>query len=96
MKKQRKSQKDKKAQETQWLEGMPKSQERVITKIKWACPSKAMKKQIKEEQQKKRWKTQTVELVIITHVDNISVQKKTSFSQTKPQAFSRALHFGNP
>jgi hypothetical protein len=35
-------------------------------------------------------------LFIIIHVDKISVQKETSFSQTKPRAVSRALHFGNP
>jgi hypothetical protein len=34
-------------------------------------------------------------LLIIIHADKISVQKETSFSQTKPRAFSRALHFGN-
>jgi hypothetical protein len=44
---------------------MPKSQERVITKIKWVCPNKAMKKQIKEERQKKIWKTQRVKLLIV-------------------------------
>jgi len=36
--------KGKRAQETQMLGGMPKSQEKVITKIKWVCSSKAMKK----------------------------------------------------
>jgi hypothetical protein len=49
------SRKGKRAQETQWLEGMPKSQEKVITKIKWVCPRKAMKKekrQIKGKRQK--------------------------------------------
>ena len=65
MKKPWDSRKGKRAQETQWLGGMPKSQERVITKIKWVCPSKAMKKQIKEEWQKKRWMTQRVELLIV-------------------------------
>jgi len=48
--------------------GMPKSQERVITKIKWVCLRKAGKKRngwIKEEQQKKRRMTQRVELLIV-------------------------------
>ena len=36
--------KGKRAQETQMLRGMPKSQEKVITKIKWVCSSKAMKR----------------------------------------------------
>jgi len=36
--------KGKRAQEIQMLGGMPKSQEKVITKIKWVCSSKAMKK----------------------------------------------------
>jgi len=36
--------KGKEAQETQMLGGMPKSQEKVITKIKWVGPKKAMKK----------------------------------------------------
>jgi len=36
--------KGKRAQETQMLGGMLKSQEKVITKIKWVCSSKAMKK----------------------------------------------------
>ena len=46
--------------------GMPKSQERVTTKIKWVYPRKVMKKKglIKEKRQKKRWKTQRVELLI--------------------------------
>jgi len=36
--------KGKRAQETQMLGGMPKSQEKVITKIKWVCSSKVMEK----------------------------------------------------
>jgi hypothetical protein len=35
-------------------------------------------------------------LLIIIHDDKMNVQKKANFSQTKPQAFSRALHFENP
>ena len=62
--------KGKRAQETQMLGGMPKSQEKVITKIKWVCFSKAMKKkkkegQIKEERQKKIWMTPKVKLLIV-------------------------------
>jgi len=61
--------KGKRAQETQMLGGMPKSQEKVITKIKWVCSSKAMKKkkrgQIKEERQKKIWMTSRVKLLIV-------------------------------
>jgi hypothetical protein len=34
-------------------------------------------------------------LLIIIHADKISVKKYKIFSQTKPQAFSRALHFEN-
>jgi hypothetical protein len=50
------SQKGKKAQETQMLGGMPKSQEKVIAKTKWVCPDQNNKKwQIKEEWLKKRW-----------------------------------------
>jgi len=55
MKKPWESRKGKRAQETQWLGGMPKSQEKVITKIKWVCPRKEMKKEkgrIKEKRQK--------------------------------------------
>jgi len=71
------SRKGKRAQETQWLGGMPKSQERVITKIKRVCPSIVItkikrvcpsiviKKQIKKERRKKRWTTQRVELLIV-------------------------------
>jgi hypothetical protein len=36
----------KRALETQMLGGMPKSQERVTTKIKWVYPRKAMKKKM--------------------------------------------------
>ena len=36
--------KGKRAQETQMLGDMPKSQEKVITKIKWVCSNKAMKR----------------------------------------------------
>jgi hypothetical protein len=43
MKKPWESQKGKRAQETQWLGGMPKSEERLITKIKWVCLRKAEK-----------------------------------------------------
>jgi len=53
----------KKAQEIQMLGGMPKPQEKVISKIKWVCSSNAMKKekgQIKEERQKKIWMTARV------------------------------------
>jgi hypothetical protein len=39
------SQKGIKAQETQMLGGMPKSLEKVTSKIKWVCPSKAIKKE---------------------------------------------------
>jgi len=59
------------AQETQMLGGMPKLQEKVTTKIKWVCSSKAMKKKkkkkgkTKEEWQKKRWTTWRVELLIV-------------------------------
>jgi hypothetical protein len=60
------SQKGKKVQETQMLGGMPKSQEKMIAKTKWACPGQNNEKgQIKEERQKKRWKTQRVELLIV-------------------------------
>jgi hypothetical protein len=38
------------------LGGMPKSQEKVITKIKWVCSSKAMKKK-KEKRKKKKGKS---------------------------------------
>ena len=53
-----------KAQETQMLGGMPKSLEKKVTsKIKWVCPSKAIKKkkqQIKEERQKKyEWRQES-------------------------------------
>jgi hypothetical protein len=34
-------------------------------------------------------------LFIIIHADKISIKKKTSFSQTKPRAFSQAIHFEN-
>jgi len=44
--------KGKRAQETQMLGGMPKSQEKVITKIKWVCYSKAMKKKKKGKSKK--------------------------------------------
>jgi len=56
MKKPWESRKGKRAQETQWLGGMPKSQEKVITRIKWVCLRKEMKKKgrIKEKWQKKR------------------------------------------
>jgi hypothetical protein len=53
------------------LGGIPKSQEKVITKIKWVCSSKAIKKekkkkgQIKEERQKKIWMTSIVKLLIV-------------------------------
>ena len=64
------SQKAKEPKKTQMLEGMPKSQEKVITKIKWVYSSKAMKKkkkegQIKEERQKKIWMTSKVKLLIV-------------------------------
>jgi hypothetical protein len=38
------SQKDIRAQETQMLGGMPKSLEKVTSKIKWVCLSKVIKK----------------------------------------------------
>jgi len=48
------------------LGGMPKSQEKIIAEIKWVCPIQNNEKgQIKEEQQKKRWKIQRVELRIV-------------------------------
>ena len=66
MKKTWESQKSKKAQETQMLGGMPNSQEKVIAKTKWECPRQNNEKgQIKEEWQKKKWKTQRVELLIV-------------------------------
>jgi len=46
--------KGKRAQETQMLGGMPKSQEKVITKIKWVCSSKAMKKKKKKRANQRR------------------------------------------
>jgi hypothetical protein len=49
--------KNKGAQETQMLGGMPKSQEKVIAKIKWVCPGQNNEKwQTKEEWQKKKMK----------------------------------------
>jgi hypothetical protein len=39
------------------LGGMPKSQEKVITKIKWVCSSKAMKKKKKKEKKGKSKKS---------------------------------------
>jgi hypothetical protein len=62
------SRKGKRAQETHWLGGMPKSQERVITKIKWVYPRKAMKRkkgESKKSKKKKRGTTQRVELLIV-------------------------------
>ena len=50
------------------LGGMPKSLEKVASKIKGVCPSKAIKKkkqQIKEERQKKIWMTSRVKLLIV-------------------------------
>jgi len=50
------------------LRGMSKSLEKVTSKIKWVCPSKAIKKkkqQIKEERQKKIWMTSRVKLLIV-------------------------------
>ena len=52
MKKLWESRNDKRAQETQWLGGMLKSQERVITKIEWVYPIKAMKKRKRANQRK--------------------------------------------
>jgi len=46
--------KGKRAQETQVLGGMPKSQEKVITKIKWVCYSKAMKKKKEKRANQRR------------------------------------------
>jgi len=57
-----------KAQETQMLGGILKSLEKTTSKIKWVCPSKAIKKkkqQIKEERQKKIWMTSRVKLLIV-------------------------------
>jgi len=66
MKKLWESQKGKRAQKTQTLGGIPKSQETMIAKTKWICPGQHNEKgQIKEEWQKKRWKTQIVELLIV-------------------------------
>jgi len=62
------SQKGIRAQETQMLGGMPKSLENVTSKIKWVCPSKAIKKkkqQIKEKRQKKIGMTSRVKLLIV-------------------------------
>jgi len=48
------------------LGGLTKSQEEVIAKTKWVYPNQNNKKrQIKEERQKKRWKTQRVEWLIV-------------------------------
>jgi len=50
------------------LGGMPKSLEKVTSKRKWVCPSKAIKKkkqQIKEERQKKIWMTSRVKRLIV-------------------------------
>ena len=41
----KKAKKGIKAQETQMLGGMPKSLEKVTSKIKWVCHSKAIKKE---------------------------------------------------
>ena len=165
--------KGKRAQETQMLGGMPKSREKVITKIKWVCSSKAMKRKKKEKGAKQRraakiyiyiWMTSRVKLFIVIFslwnpetlfepyksfsfiakdhslryvpvevlsnqaskqprtINNalkmqrvlfhkimtsrinysllfmlikMNVQKETSFSHTKPRAFSRALHSEN-
>jgi len=57
-----------KAQETQMLGGILKSLEKTTSKIKWVCPSKAIKKkkqQIKEERQKKMWMTSRVKRLIV-------------------------------
>ena len=48
--------KGKRAQETQMLVGVPKSQEKVITKIKWVCSSKAMKNKKRGGKSKKSGK----------------------------------------
>jgi len=48
------SQKGIRAQETQMLEGMPKSQEKVITKIKWVYYSKTMKNKKEEVENQRR------------------------------------------
>ena len=45
--------KGERAQETQMLGGMPKSQEKVITKIKWVCTIKTMKKKKKGANQRR-------------------------------------------
>jgi hypothetical protein len=50
------------------LGGMPKSLEKVTSKIKWVCHSKVIKKKkqrIKEERQKKIWMTSRVKLLIV-------------------------------
>jgi len=62
------SQKGIRAQETQMLGGMPKSLEKMTSKIKWVCHSKAIKKkkrQIKEERQNKIWMTSRFKLLIV-------------------------------
>ena len=61
MKKPWESRKGKRAQETQWLGGMSKSQEKVITRIKWACLRKQMKKKKGESKKsgKKRERNDT-------------------------------------
>jgi hypothetical protein len=46
--------KGKGAQETQMLGGMPRSKGKVTIKTKSECPTKVIKRQIKEMQQKKR------------------------------------------
>jgi len=59
-----------KAQETQMLGGMPKSLEKVTSKIKWVCPSKAIKKkeatnQRRAAKNKIKWMTSIVKLLIV-------------------------------
>jgi hypothetical protein len=47
------------AQETQMLEGMTKSKEKVIVKTKWGCPIKTLKRTNKRKAVKEKdWKTQ--------------------------------------
>jgi len=42
-----------------------------------------------------RFMTSRINYSLLFMLIKMNVQKETSFSQTKPQAFSRALHFEN-
>jgi len=64
----RKPKRHKEPKKLKMLGGMPKSLEKMTSKIKWVCPIKARKKekgQIKEERQKKIWMTSRVKLLIV-------------------------------